>query len=119
MSVLVATDVAARGLHIDDISHVYNYDIPKDVESYTHRVGRTARAGKKGQAISLVSTPDERKFFKQVLFTYRGSITLNPLLAGISAPVLPAENKAHRPLRKGKKAGKPWRKKKWQHMMNK
>ena len=79
ISVLVATDVAARGLHIEDISHVYNYEIPRDVESYTHRVGRTARAGKKGEAISLVASHDEQKFFKQILFTYRGSITLKRL----------------------------------------
>lgn len=75
-TVLVATDVAARGLHIDDVSHVYNYEIPKDVESYTHRVGRTARAGQKGEAISLVATEEERKFFKQILFKYQGEITL-------------------------------------------
>jgi superfamily II DNA/RNA helicase len=75
-TVLVATDVAARGLHIDDVSHVYNYEIPKDVESYTHRVGRTARAGQKGEAVSLVATEEERKFFKQILFKYQGEITL-------------------------------------------
>ncbi len=75
-NVLVATDVAARGLHIDDITHVYNYEIPRDVESYTHRVGRTARAGAKGQAISLVSTGEERGFFQRILFTHKGNITL-------------------------------------------
>lgn len=77
--VLIATDVAARGLHIDDITHVYNYDIPRDVDSYTHRVGRTARAGKAGEAISLVATDEERKFFQQVLFTYSGRIALIPV----------------------------------------
>ena len=51
--VLVATDVAARGLHIDGVSHVYNYDLPQDAEDYVHRIGRTARAGKKGEAISF------------------------------------------------------------------
>jgi ATP-dependent RNA helicase DeaD len=76
VNVLVATDVAARGLHIDDITHVYNYEIPRDVDSYTHRVGRTARAGKRGEAISLVATEEEKKFFKQILFTYSGSIAL-------------------------------------------
>jgi ATP-dependent RNA helicase DeaD len=76
INVLIATDVASRGLHIEDISHVYNYEIPKDVDSYTHRVGRTARAGKKGAAISLVTGGEEQKFFKQILFTYRGIITL-------------------------------------------
>jgi ATP-dependent RNA helicase DeaD len=75
-NILIATDVASRGLHIEDITHVYNYEIPKDVDSYTHRVGRTARAGKKGEAISLVTKGEDQKFFKQILFNYRGSITL-------------------------------------------
>jgi len=57
--VLVATDVAARGLDIDDISHVFNYDMPQGAEVYVHRVGRTGRAGKTGIALSLV-TPGER-----------------------------------------------------------
>jgi ATP-dependent RNA helicase RhlB len=54
LSVLVATDVAARGLHIDGVSHVYNYDLPDDREDYVHRIGRTARAGAEGDAISFV-----------------------------------------------------------------
>jgi ATP-dependent RNA helicase DeaD len=58
-NVLVATDVAARGLDIDDLSHVFNYDLPMDAEVYVHRVGRTGRAGKTGIAISLV-TPQEQ-----------------------------------------------------------
>ncbi|MBI3765971.1 MAG: DEAD/DEAH box helicase, partial [Ignavibacteriales bacterium] len=98
-NVLVATDVAARGLHIEDISHVYNYEIPKDVESYTHRVGRTARAGKKGEAISLVATGEEEKFFKQILFTHRGVIALKTL-NDVELPVLrqqPAEINRKRP----------------------
>lgn len=53
ISVLVATDVAARGLHIPDVTHVINYDLPQDAEDYVHRVGRTARAGATGDAISL------------------------------------------------------------------
>jgi ATP-dependent RNA helicase DeaD len=59
IKVLVATDVAARGLDIDDISHVFNYDLPEDAESYVHRIGRTGRAGKTGIAISLL-TPKEQ-----------------------------------------------------------
>ena len=51
--ILVATDVAARGLHIEDISHVINYDLPDDAANYVHRIGRTARAGKSGKAYSL------------------------------------------------------------------
>ncbi|PID76212.1 MAG: hypothetical protein CSB22_00245 [Deltaproteobacteria bacterium] len=53
LKILIATDVASRGLHIDNISHVINYDLPQDAENYVHRIGRTARAGKTGKAISL------------------------------------------------------------------
>jgi ATP-dependent RNA helicase RhlB len=52
--ILVATDVASRGLHIPDVTHVYNWDLPQDPEDYVHRIGRTARAGASGKAISLV-----------------------------------------------------------------
>jgi ATP-dependent RNA helicase RhlB len=55
LPILVATDVAARGLQIDDLDMVINYDIPQDCESYVHRIGRTARAGKQGRAVSLAS----------------------------------------------------------------
>ncbi|MFC2047096.1 DEAD/DEAH box helicase [Chloroflexota bacterium] len=58
-TVLVATDVAGRGLDIDDISHVINYDLPEEPELYVHRVGRTARAGKTGIAISLLTTKEQ------------------------------------------------------------
>ncbi|QYK01135.1 ATP-dependent RNA helicase RhlB [Shewanella psychrotolerans] len=53
LDILVATDVAARGLHISDVSHVYNYDLPDDCEDYVHRIGRTGRAGQKGISISF------------------------------------------------------------------
>ena len=53
IKILVATDVASRGIHVEDISHVINYDLPQDSENYVHRIGRTARAGKTGRAISL------------------------------------------------------------------
>ncbi len=53
IQVVVATDVASRGLHVDDISHVFNYDLPQDAEDYVHRIGRTARAGASGKAYSL------------------------------------------------------------------
>ncbi len=59
LDILVATDVAARGLDVDRISHVFNYDIPYDTESYVHRIGRTGRAGRSGEAILFVS-PRER-----------------------------------------------------------
>jgi ATP-dependent RNA helicase RhlB len=53
LPILIATDVASRGLHIDSVSHVINYDLPQDCEDYVHRIGRTARAGAEGKAISL------------------------------------------------------------------
>ena len=48
IKILVATDVASRGIHIDGVSHVINYDLPQDSENYVHRIGRTARAGRTG-----------------------------------------------------------------------
>lgn len=65
IDVLIATDVAARGLHIDNVTHVFNYHIPFDAESYVHRIGRTGRAGKKGMAITLV-TPLEFKELQRI-----------------------------------------------------
>ena len=61
LKVLVATDVAARGLDIDDISHVFNFHLPDDAEVYVHRIGRTGRAGKTGIAISLISPREKRR----------------------------------------------------------
>jgi ATP-dependent RNA helicase DeaD len=58
---VVATDIAARGLHVEDLTHVVNFDLPDSVESYVHRIGRTGRAGKEGTAISLVHPLDKRK----------------------------------------------------------
>ena len=58
---LVATDVAARGLDVDDLTHVINYGLPDDIENYTHRSGRTGRAGKKGTSISIVHTKEKHK----------------------------------------------------------
>jgi ATP-dependent RNA helicase DeaD len=65
VDILVATDVAARGLDVERLSHVINYDVPSDPESYTHRIGRTGRAGRSGQAILFV-TPRERGLLKAI-----------------------------------------------------
>ena len=65
IDIMVATDVAARGLDISGVSHVYNFDIPQDPESYVHRIGRTGRAGKKGKAITFV-TPREIDHLKTI-----------------------------------------------------
>jgi ATP-dependent RNA helicase RhlE len=63
--VLVATDVAARGIDVEEISHVVNFDVPNIPESYVHRIGRTGRAGASGQAIALCS-PEERPFLADI-----------------------------------------------------
>ena len=61
VQLLVATDVAARGLDVDDLTHVINYGLPDDIENYTHRSGRTGRAGKKGTSISIIHTREKHK----------------------------------------------------------
>ena len=78
VKVLVATDVAARGLDIDDISHVFLYDLPDDPEIYIHRIGRTGRAGKTGIAISLV-TPREKRLLRQIESLIRQPLTRSAL----------------------------------------
>jgi ATP-dependent RNA helicase RhlB len=70
IKILLATDVASRGIHVEDISHVINYDIPQDSENYVHRIGRTARAGKTGKAITLAC--DEYVFHLEPLETMLG-----------------------------------------------
>ncbi|HLC57991.1 MAG TPA: DEAD/DEAH box helicase [Candidatus Nanoarchaeia archaeon] len=62
IKVLVATDIAARGLDIKNVTHVYNYDVPKTADDYVHRIGRTARAGKNGEAITLLANRDHDNF---------------------------------------------------------
>ncbi len=64
--VLVCTDVAARGLHIDNVSHIYNYDIPKEPNDYVHRIGRTARAGEEGTVVNLLCNYDYESFSRIV-----------------------------------------------------
>lgn len=61
IQILVATDVAARGIDVDNITHVLNYNLPDDIENYTHRSGRTARAGKKGESLVLINTRENGK----------------------------------------------------------
>jgi ATP-dependent RNA helicase RhlB len=68
LPVMIATDVASRGLHIDGVSHVINYDIPQDAEDYVHRIGRTARAGAEGIAISLAD--EDGAFYLEAIHDY-------------------------------------------------
>jgi len=82
--VLVATDIAARGIDVDDVSHVINYELPNLPESYVHRIGRTARAGATGQAIAFCA-PDERLFLKDIEKAIRQKVSV------VDLPELPID----------------------------
>ena len=88
IEVLIATDVAARGLHIPDVSHVYNYDLPQDAEDYVHRIGRTARLGAEGDAISFAcdmyaqSLPDIEDYIGQKIPVG----TIDPAMLAVPPP---------------------------------
>jgi ATP-dependent RNA helicase RhlE len=86
--VLVATDVASRGIDIDGISHVINYELPTTPESYVHRIGRTGRAGATGEAISFCD-PEERGLLADIERTIRARLTPNPALAVGLLPAVP------------------------------
>ena len=92
ITLLIATDVAARGLHIADVSHVFNYDLPQDVEDYVHRIGRTARFGASGVAISFIceeyaySMPDIEAYIDQ-------KIPIQPIAADLLADVVKPERR--------------------------
>jgi len=90
LPVLVATDVAARGLHIPDVTHVINYDLPEDAEDYVHRIGRTARAGAAGDAISFVC--ETYAFCLPDIEAFIGAkITIKPVTADLLAEIDPAK----------------------------
>lgn len=105
VALLIATDVAARGLHIPDVSHVFNYDLPQDAEDYVHRIGRTARFGASGEAISFIceeyaySMPDIENYIGQKVPVQPISPEL--LATDIKAPQLaPATTKPGRSKRR-------------------
>ena len=113
--ILVATDVAARGLDVEGVTHIFNYDIPADAESYIHRIGRTARAGDYGHAITLF-TPKDRKYLDAIERGIKASIQqvivtptekhsaeadkISPLLMKESSPGKHENRKAHTRTRK-------------------
>ena len=78
LNLLIATDVAARGIDVDGVTHVFNYDLPQDVESYVHRIGRTGRANREGTAYSLV-TPKDFSMLKQIQKVTKSAITQKPI----------------------------------------
>jgi ATP-dependent RNA helicase RhlE len=100
LKVLIATDIAARGIDVDGISHVINYDLPNMPESYVHRIGRTARAGATGIAISFCS-PDEVSFLRAIERAIRQQIPATAS-AGSVAPAAgaPIPTDAERPERR-------------------
>lgn len=106
---LVATDVAARGLHIPEVTHVFNFDLPQDPEDYVHRTGRTARAGASGTAISFaceeyaISLPDIETFIKHKLPAARA---VDENLERPEPPVKPEKKLTKRPPKSGKPGSK-------------
>lgn len=96
INVLVATDIVARGIDIDDIQLVINFDVPHDAEDYVHRIGRTARANNEGEAITLVSEKDRQKFAAIERFL-KIDVEKRPLPEGMEAPSATGktEGKAH------------------------
>jgi ATP-dependent RNA helicase RhlB len=96
ITLLIATDVAARGLHIPDVSHIFNYDLPQDVEDYVHRIGRTARFGASGDAISFIcehyaySMPDIEDYIGQ-------KIPVKAITADLLADVITPEKRLPKP----------------------
>ena len=84
VDVLVSTDIVSRGIDVDDIPLVINYDVPRDAEDYVHRIGRTARAANKGEAITLVS-PEDKRFFNKIERFLQKVIDRVPLPAELGA----------------------------------
>src|SRR5579863_4643179 len=110
LAVLIATDVASRGLHIPDVSHVFNFDLPQDAPDYVHRIGRTARAGADGDAISFgceeyaISLPDIEAYIGHKVPV----AAVDPGLLPKLEPAAPLEPSAHRPgFRGGGRPGGP------------
>jgi len=118
LHLLVATDVASRGLHIDGVTHVFNYDLPDDAENYVHRIGRTARAGAKGVAISFAcehfcfGVPDIEAYIKRPIPLKRIELEWleigKPTTPGAVAEGLGKEDREQpRPNGRGGKPGRP------------
>ena len=109
LPILVATDVAARGLHIPDVTHVINYDLPDDAEDYVHRIGRTARAGAAGDAISFVC--ETYAFCLPAIEEFIGrKITVETLDASLLADVDPASRVRPKRQRRQGQGAKPKKK---------
>ncbi len=102
--VLVATDIAARGIDVDGVSHVVNYDLPHVPESYVHRIGRTARAGAGGEAIAFC-TPDDRPLLRDIEKTIRQQVPVKEHALGLQNVAQLAPTFGWNPMGKGKPQG--------------
>ena len=116
IDVLVATDIVSRGIDVDDIPLVINYDVPRDAEDYVHRIGRTARAENKGEAITLVS-PEDKHFFNKIERFLQKNIERITLPASLGevpdSSVCSLAAGDRKPSSKHRKGGKPhWHKRK-------
>jgi superfamily II DNA/RNA helicase len=102
LKLLVASDVAARGLDIPDVSHVFNYDVPHHADDYVHRIGRTGRAGRSGETFMIVTPADDRNYDKVIKLT--GKVPAEAVFEGIDWDSLKSEPRAKRD---GDKRGGP------------
>jgi len=106
--ILVATDVAGRGLDITGISHVVNYDVPQDPEDYVHRIGRTARAGREGKAITFVSTAQDVKRLQAIEKLTRGTLEMESHASAPSSEIESSRDEApRRSSRQGHSSSRP------------
>ena len=96
--VLVATDIAARGIDVEGVSHVINFEIPNISETYVHRIGRTGRAGREGVAISMVNEGDERNHMRDIVRLIKRDIPLDTDHQWhLNLPEIKADSKTHKP----------------------
>ena len=100
IDMLIATDIVSRGIDIDDIQMVINYDAPRDPEDYVHRIGRTARAGREGRAITLIGEKDRYPLSK-IEKLLEKKITRNPLPKGCLPPEEPTSHEGRGKYRRG------------------
>ncbi|KAI7724718.1 hypothetical protein M8C21_004595 [Ambrosia artemisiifolia] len=99
-NVLVATDVAGRGIDVPDVAHVINYDMPGNIEMYTHRIGRTGRAGKKGTATTFLTLHDTEVFYDLKQMLTQSNSLVPPELARHEASKLKPGSIPYRPPRR-------------------
>jgi ATP-dependent RNA helicase RhlE len=113
---LVATDIAARGIDVEGVSHVINFDLPNEPENYVHRIGRTARAGAEGSAISFCDF-DERAYLRDIEKTIRQSVPVfadhpfhSPEIQNSAGPAKRSQQRNKRPGQRRRNSGRPGRK---------